>query len=178
MDQKQKEISGFRFNIFDFLIILGILVCLTAVITRWIMIKNAKEETVYTDIYFEVEGISEATAHALCMPDEAIYLQSNDVNIGVFSTVEEKQLRVLTEDEDGRLIEALHPDKRRRSRAFGMRTVFWWTEHILQRLDRRLIFIRNMLLVRLRSLPSRKNHKFCKNFRYLHVFCKKLLILF
>ena len=111
MDQKQKRISGARFNIFDFLIILGILVCLTAVITRWIMIKNAKEETVYTDIYFEVEGISEATAHALCMPDEAIYLQSNDVNIGVFSTVEEKQLRVLTEDEDGRLIEALHPDK-------------------------------------------------------------------
>jgi hypothetical protein len=56
MDQKQKEISGFRFNIFDFLIILGILVCLTAVITLWIMIKNAKEETVYTDIYFDTPG--------------------------------------------------------------------------------------------------------------------------
>lgn len=111
MDQKQKQISGFRFNIFDFLIILGILVCLTAVIARWIMISNAKEEIVYTDVYFEAKGISEVTASALCIPDEPIYLQSNDAKIGVFSTVHSEPLKVWAENADGHLIEALHPDK-------------------------------------------------------------------
>ena len=111
MDQKQKQISGFRFNIFDFLIILGIIVCLVAVIVRSVMISKAQEEIVYADVYFEVKGISEVTANALCMPNESIYLQSNDVEIGMFSTVESKAFRVLSEDENGRLIEVLHPDK-------------------------------------------------------------------
>ena len=111
MDQKQKQISGFRFNIFDFLIILGILVCLIAVVTRWIMISNAKEEIVYTDVYFEVKGISEVTANALCAENEAIYLQSNDVNIGVFTELASEPLTVWAEDENGYLIEAVHPDK-------------------------------------------------------------------
>lgn len=111
MDQKQKQISGVSFNIFDFLIILGIIVCLVAVITRSIMITNAQEEVVYTDVYFEVKGISEVTANALCVQNETIYLQSNDVEIGFFSTVDSKPLRVFSEDENGRLIEVLHPDK-------------------------------------------------------------------
>ena len=112
MEQKQKQISGFSFNIFDFLIILGILVCLVAVITRSIMINNAQEEIVYTDVYFEVKGISEVTANALCAADEPIYLQSNDVKIGIFSAVNVEPLKVWAEDENGRLIEVLHPDKK------------------------------------------------------------------
>ena len=112
MDQKQKKISGARFNIFDFLIILGILVCIIAVTTRAIMISKAQDEMVYTDICFEVKGVSEVTANALCIPGEAIYLQSTDVNIGTFSTVDSKPLRVLSEDDNGRLIEVVHPDKK------------------------------------------------------------------
>lgn len=112
MDQKQKQISGVSFNIFDFLIILGILVCLVAVITRSIMINNAQEEIVYTDVYFEVKGVSEVTANALCIADESIYLQSNDAKIGIFSAVNAEPLKVRAEDENGRLIEVLHPDKK------------------------------------------------------------------
>ena len=111
MNQKQKQISGVGFNIFDFLIILGILVCLVAVITRSVMISNAQEEIVYADVYFEVKGVSDVTANALCVSNEPIYLQSNDVEIGFFSTVESKPLRVFSEDENGHLIEVLHPEK-------------------------------------------------------------------
>ena len=111
MDQKQKRISGARFNIFDFLIILGILVCIIAVVARAILISNAKNEIEYTDVYFEVKGVSDATARALCIPDAPIYLQSNDVKIGFFDTVDSKPLTVWAEDENGYLIEALHPDK-------------------------------------------------------------------
>ena len=111
MDQKQKQISGVRFNIFDFLIILGILVCITAVVARAILIGSAKNEIEYTDVYFEVKGVSDVTARALCVPDAPIYLQSNDVKIGFFNTVDSKPLTVWAEDENGYLIEALHPDK-------------------------------------------------------------------
>lgn len=109
MDQKQKQISGPRFNIFDFLIILGIVVCVTVMIARAIFISNAQEDIVFADVYFKVEDISEATANALCMPNESIYLQSNDVRIGLFSTVHTEALKVWTENEDGIFVEAAHP---------------------------------------------------------------------
>ena len=81
MDQKQKQISGSRFNIFDFLIIVGIIVCLAAIAARMLFIGNEKKKVVFADVYFEVSGISEVTADALCVTNESIYLQSNDMQI-------------------------------------------------------------------------------------------------
>ena len=112
MDQKQKQISGPRFNIFDFLIILGIVVCLAAIVARVIFISNAKDDIVYANVYFEIEDISEATANAVCVPNESIYLQSNDIRIGVFSTVTAEPLKVWADDGNGVLIEALHPNRK------------------------------------------------------------------
>ncbi len=112
MDQKQKQISGPRFNIFDFLIIVGLFVCVAAIAARMLFIGNEKEKVAYADVHFEVIGISDATAEALCVPNESIYLESNDIKIGVVSTAESGAQKVLTETADGTLVEALHPEKK------------------------------------------------------------------
>jgi hypothetical protein len=112
MDQRQKRISGPRFNIFDFLIILAIVACVTAIIARVIFVANRKEDIVFADVYFEVTGISEVTANALCVQNESIYLQSGDARIGLINNVRSEPCTVRTEDENGALIEAVHPDKK------------------------------------------------------------------
>ena len=73
MDQKQKQISGSRFNIFDFLIIVGVIVCLAAIAARILFIGNEKKKVVYADVYFEISGISDVTADAIGIPNESIY---------------------------------------------------------------------------------------------------------
>ena len=127
MDQKQKQISGPRFNIFDFLIILGIVVCMTAIIVRLIIVSSAKEDVVFADVYFQVEDVSESTATAICVPYESIYLQSNDVRVGLFGVPQADSLRVWTEDENGVLVEALHPDRKTVSGKIQLKGV--WREN-------------------------------------------------
>ncbi len=112
MDQKQKQISGPRFNIFDFLIILALAVCVATIIGRVIFVRNMREDVVLADVYFEVVGVSEVTANALCEQSDSIYLQSNDVRIGLINTATAEPCRVWTENEDGVLVEAVHPDKK------------------------------------------------------------------
>lgn len=112
MDQKQKQISGPRFNIFDFLIILALVICLGAIIARVIFISNVKENIVFADVYFEVSGISDVTADALCAENETLYLRSNDVKIGVLMEASVQPYIVLTENADGVLVEAVHPDRK------------------------------------------------------------------
>jgi len=112
MDQKQKQISGSRFNIFDFLIIVGIIVCLAAIAARMLFIGNEKKKVVFADVYFEVSGISEVTADALCVTNESIYLQSNDMQIGILASAQSEAQKVLTDNGEGILVEALHPEKK------------------------------------------------------------------
>ena len=112
MDQKQKQISGSRFNIFDFLIIVGIVVCFAAIAARILFISNQKEKVVFADVEFEISGISEVTAEALSMPNESVYLQSNDVRIGILNVSQVEAQKVLVEAADGTLVEAAHPEKK------------------------------------------------------------------
>ncbi len=112
MDQKQKQISGPRFNIFDFLILLGAAVCLVAIVTRMIFVNNFKKNVVFADIYFEVENLSDVTANAFCVANESIYLRDSDVKIGLLSTATAAPMTVLTENENGVLVEAVHPDRK------------------------------------------------------------------
>jgi hypothetical protein len=112
MDQKQKQISGPRFNIFDFLIILALVICFGAIIARVIFISNVKENIVFADVYFEVSDISDVTAEALHTENETIYLRANDAKIGVLTEISVQPYTVLTEDENGVLVEAVHPDKK------------------------------------------------------------------
>ena len=97
MEQKKTQVFGPRFNIFDFLIILALFVCLTAVIVRVIFIANAKEDVVFADVYFEITDISEVTANAICVENESIYLQSNDVRIGLVNTAKAEPMKLLTD---------------------------------------------------------------------------------
>jgi hypothetical protein len=79
---------------------------------RVIFVANRKEDIVFADVYFEVTGISEVTANALCVQNESIYLQSGDARIGLINNVRSEPCTVRTEDENGALIEAVHPDKK------------------------------------------------------------------
>ena len=127
MDQKQKQISGSRFNIFDFLIIVGIVVCLAAIAARILFIGNEKKNVVYADVYFEISGISEVTAEAISVPNESIYLQSNDIRIGVMNETQTEAQKVLTDNGEGVLVEALHPEKKT---VYGMAQIkgVWYEE--------------------------------------------------
>ena len=136
MNQKQKKISGPRFNIFDFLIILALLVCVVAIVLRVIFIENTRQEVVLADIYFEVEGVSDVTAEALCVPNQPLYLQSNDTKIGILNSATSSAQMVWTEDGKGGLVEALHPDKKTvqgKARVMGIWTEdgFWINETCL-----------------------------------------------
>ena len=111
MDQKQKQISGPRFNIFDFLIIIALVVCVGAIIARALFVNNTRESVVFADVYFEVVGVSDVTADALCVQNESIYLQSSDVRVGLVNMVKSEPCRIWTENEDGILVEAVHPNK-------------------------------------------------------------------
>ena len=111
MDQKQKQISGPRFNIFDFLIILALVVCVGAIIARALFVNNTRENVVFADVYFEVVGVSDVTADALCVQNESVYLQSNDERVGLINMIKKEPCRVWTEDTNGILVEAVHPDK-------------------------------------------------------------------
>ena len=112
MDQKQKQISESRFNIFDFLIIVGIVACIAVIAIRILFISNKKENVVFADVYFEVSGISDATAQALLAPNESIYLQDSDVRIGVLNTAQAEPQKLLVENAEGELVEAYHPEKK------------------------------------------------------------------
>lgn len=136
MDQKQKKISGPRFNIFDFLIILALLVCVVAIVIRVIFIENTKQEIVLADIYFEVEGVSEVTAAALCVPNQSLYLQGEEVKIGILNSATSSVQKVMAEDGKGGFVEALHPDKKTvegKARVMGIWTEdgFWINETCL-----------------------------------------------
>ena len=98
MDQKQKQISGSRFNIFDFLIIVGVIVCLAAIAARILFIGNEKKKVVYADVYFEISGISDVTADAIGIPNESIYLQSNDIRVGVMNETQAEAQKILTDN--------------------------------------------------------------------------------
>jgi len=112
MDQKQKNISDPRFNIFDVLIVLALVICLVAIGIRLIFIGKSGKDVVQTEVSFEVAGVSEVTAEALCRPDRHIYLQSDNSRAGSVSSAEYTAQSVWTEDCSGNSVEALHPDKK------------------------------------------------------------------
>ena len=110
--KKKKRASGPRFNVFDFLIILTILVCIGAIAVRAIFIDSAKKEITTANIVFEVSGISEVTADALCIAEQPIYLQSDDTWIGTMISASASPQKVWEKDEAGMLQSAFHPEKK------------------------------------------------------------------
>ena len=110
--KKKRKASGPRFNIFDFLIIFTILVCIGAIAVRAIFIDNAKKEITTAKIVFEVSGISAVTADALCIAEQPIYLQSDDTWIGTVISASAIPQKVWEKDEAGMLQSASHPEKK------------------------------------------------------------------
>ncbi|MBE6664788.1 MAG: DUF4330 family protein [Ruminococcaceae bacterium] len=110
--KKKKKASGPRFNVFDFLIIVTILVCIGAIVVRAIFIGSAKEEITTAHMVFEVSGISLVTADALCIAEQPIYLQSDDTWIGTVISASASAQKVWEKDETGMLQSAFHPEKK------------------------------------------------------------------
>jgi hypothetical protein len=110
--KKKRKASGPRFNVFDFLIIFTILVCVGAIAVRAIFIGNAKKEITTAKVVFEVSGISSVTAEALCIPEQPLYLQSDDTWIGTVVSAVASPQKVWEKDETGMLQSAFHPEKK------------------------------------------------------------------
>lgn len=110
--KKKRKAAGPRFNLFDFLIILTILVCIGAIVARAIFISRAQMENSTALVVFEVSGISSVTADAICKENQPIYLQSSNGWIGTVSTASQSAQKVLEKDENGMVQSAVHPEKK------------------------------------------------------------------
>lgn len=106
--------SGPRFNVFDFLIIVMLFVCVGAIIARSIFIGSFKKEIAGAKMVFEVSDISAVTADALCItdPPQPMYLQSDDSWIGNVVSASQSAQMVWEKDENGVLQSAIHPEKK------------------------------------------------------------------
>ena len=67
MANPSKIKNGPKFNIFDILIILAVLVCVGAIIFRVFFISETQEDFRHAYVTFKVEGVSEETAQAFCI---------------------------------------------------------------------------------------------------------------
>ncbi len=112
MSNPTKIKSDAKFNIFDILIILAVAVCIGAIVFRIFFIDETREDLRSAQVVFTVEGVSEETASAFCVPNRQIYLQNGDAAIGVLSEASYSPLFILTEDANGKLIEVQHPLKK------------------------------------------------------------------
>lgn len=110
--KKKRKGTGPRFNVFDFLIILTIVVCVGAIVARAIFIGTAKNEIKTAKIVFEVSGISKETAELLRKENQTIYLQNGDVKIGKILEASYADQKVWEKDEDGNWQSARHPEKK------------------------------------------------------------------
>ena len=110
--KRKRKGTGPRFNVFDFLIILSIIVCVGAIVARAIFIGTAKNEIKTAKIVFEVSGISMETAELLCKENQPIYLQDGDLKIGKILEASYTEQKVWEKDENGNLQSARHPEKK------------------------------------------------------------------
>lgn len=112
--KRRKKATGPRFNVFDFLIIFTIFVCVGAIIARSVFIGSFQKEITRARMVFEVSNISAVTADALCMtdPPQAMYLQSDDSWIGNLVSATQSAQKVWEKDENGVLQSAFHPEKK------------------------------------------------------------------
>ena len=110
--KKKRKSSGPRFNVFDFLIIFTILVCIGAIIVRAIFVSSVKNENTTAKVVFEVSSISSATADALCIAEQPIYLKSDDTLIGTIVSASQASQKIWEKDENGMLQSAFHPEKK------------------------------------------------------------------
>ena len=112
MSNPTKTKTGAKFNIFDVLIILAVMVCVGTIVFRIFFIGETQEDFRSATVTFKVEGVSEETASAFCIPGRSIYLQNGDLRIGTLSEASYSPLVILTEDAGGKLIEVQHPLKK------------------------------------------------------------------
>lgn len=111
-NKKKKRASGPRFNMFDFLIIVTILVCIGAIVVRAVFIDSAKQEITTAKMVLEVNGISAVTAEALCIAEQPLYLKSDDTWIGTVVSASMTPQKVWEKDETGKPQSAFHPEKK------------------------------------------------------------------
>ena len=124
--KRRSSASGPRFNVFDFLIILAIIICVGALIARAAFVGGFKKEFTRARVVFEVSGVSSVTADALAISYQSIYLQSDDTWVGTIISASQSPQKVFERDVNGTLQSASHPEKKTvRIEAFirGM-----WTE--------------------------------------------------
>ena len=112
MSNPSKIKNGPKFNIFDILIILAVLVCIGAIIFRVFFIAETQEDMRNAYVTFKIEGVSEETAQAFCVAGRDIYLQTGDHKVGVLTEASYTALSVFAEDAGGKLVAVDHPVKK------------------------------------------------------------------
>lgn len=112
MSTQTKQKTGPRFNVFDILIILAVLSCIAAIVIKIFFIDDVQEDLRNASVTFTVEGVSEGTAEAFCVPNRVIYLQNGDTQIGTLSEASYSAQKLFAEDAGGKLVEVLHPSKK------------------------------------------------------------------
>ncbi|MBP3555944.1 MAG: DUF4330 family protein [Clostridia bacterium] len=113
MPISEKKRSGAHFNLFDVILILVIIACITGIALHAYFTKDLTETYSETaNISFVVSGVSEKTADAFCVVGASLYAQDSDRIIGTLLESSYAPLFLDLENAEGLLVKAKHPDKK------------------------------------------------------------------
>ena len=110
MPISEKKRSGAHFNLFDVILILVIIACITGIALHAYFTKDL------TETYSETANISfvvsEKTVDAFCVVGASLYAQDSDRIIGTLLESSYAPLFLDLENAEGLLVKAKHPDKK------------------------------------------------------------------
>lgn len=107
----EKKSSDARFNIFDVIIILILLICIAAVSVRAYFTANIRDTFENATIEFTVSGVSKNTAASFHQYRKIYFALTND-EIGSITEVSYGPAKLYAADASGTPIEVDHPDKK------------------------------------------------------------------
>lgn len=108
---KNKPVEKSRFNVFDILIILIVVACITALILR-IYVFNGVALNKKVEVSFSVNNVMQSTADEMLKSIQngtSLYLTSNNEIIGYITDIRSERSTVFVEDENGNQVEVFHP---------------------------------------------------------------------
>ena len=108
---RNKTVEKSRFNVFDILIILIVVACITALVLR-LYVFNGVALNKKVEVSFSVNNIMQSTAEEMLKSVQNgtnLYLTSNNEVIGYVTDIKAERSTVFVEDENGNQIEVFHP---------------------------------------------------------------------
>lgn len=108
-----KTLKTKTFNIFDLIIVIAIILCILAIVFKYVFIKNDNSFTELRNVTFSVDEILEITADNIIStyePNQDLYMNDSGENIGLLKSLEKQNAKLYVSDGDSVAL-VLNPEK-------------------------------------------------------------------